>query len=208
MAKDKKNKKGSRRPSKRESQNLARLADFVTKTVKDSAHVVPNVPPASTPPLTLDAAVKGTFLEKVAEVLASGKFIEPEGEIAPDETVIGEMTPFEKAVYTAINLVVQEANQKLPPCDCGVACVDACTCQSPMSPDMKQELVTANMIVGALEQTLGALIQERLRCYSEKIDGFSYRQGFKIVTMPPQPEMMFFGGNGMPGAAPPKIGNA
>lgn len=160
--------------------------------------------------MTPDEALKGTFLAKVTETLASGNFIEPEQEIDPDGTVIGEMTPLEKAVYTAMRLIIQEAEQKLPPCDCGVACVNACTCQpGPISPDLEQYLITANVATHALQQTLAALVQERLRYFSEQTDGFICCKGFKIVAMPPQPEMVFLpDGFGSPDSTPPKIGSA
>ncbi|MEK7508871.1 MAG: hypothetical protein AAB568_03410 [Patescibacteria group bacterium] len=159
--------------------------------------------------MTPDETLKNTFLAKITEVLASGNFIEPEQEIDPDGTVIGEMTPLEKAVYTVIRTVIQGAEQILPPCDCGVACVNACTCQPPISPDLEQDLITANIVLDALQQTLSALVQERLRYANEEIDGFFCCKGFKIVALPPQPEMLFLpGGFGSPDGTPTKIGSA
>lgn len=159
--------------------------------------------------MTPDEAQKGTFLAKLTEVLTSGNFIEPEQEIDPNGTVIGEMTPLEKAVYTTVRTVIKEAEQILPPCNCGVACVNACTCQPPISPDLEQDLITANIIFGALQQIMAALVQERLRYCNEETDVFICCKGFKIVALPPQPEMMFLpGGFGPPDGAPPKIGSA
>ena len=61
-------------------------------------------------PLTLPVA--GSIFEEMAEILASGDF-EPSvaDPVAEGETVIGTMTDFEKALYSARN---RQADERMP----------------------------------------------------------------------------------------------
>lgn len=49
-----------------------------------------------------DEDLKGTLLQDLFEVMDSGDFIEPENPVTEEETVIGEMTGLEKALYTLV----------------------------------------------------------------------------------------------------------
>lgn len=142
--------------------------------------------------MTPDEALKGTFLAKVTETLTSGNLIEPEQEADPYGTVIGEMTPLEKAVYTAMRLVTKEIEAKLPACNCNAACLEACSCQSaPPKPELAQELATANMSAEALNNILAALTQARLNWINSDSAGIGFCKGFKIVAFSPELDSVF-----------------
>lgn len=183
MAKNKRDKKSPRRSSKRESQKLKHLADFVTKAVQDSAHVVPNVRPASTQPLTLDAAVKGTFLEKVAEALASGEFIEPPMEMPDGAKVIGEATPLEKAFLTALVRMDDEIRAKVAvvhgPCPClNRQNPGECT-GKPLPKELDAEVEDHVATFELLAAVLAKLVEKRFNNKDTAVIGF------KIVQLPP-----------------------
>lgn len=184
MAKGKKNKKNPRRPSKQESQKLKHLADFVTKAVKDSAHIVPNGQPTPIQPLTLDAAVKGTFLEKVAEAFTSGKFIEPPMEMPDGAKVIGEATPLEKAFLTALVRIDDEIRAKVAvihgPCPC-LNRQNPGECTGKLLPkeldvEVENHVATSELLAAVLAK----LVEKRFNNKDTAI------VGFKIVQLPPE----------------------
>lgn len=62
-------------------------------------------------PVDLSALQAETPLGLVNEVLFKGKFAPaPKKPVAKDETVIGELTLFEKAIYTAVRIITDTNN--------------------------------------------------------------------------------------------------
>jgi hypothetical protein len=141
--------------------------------------------------MTLDEAVKGTFLEKVAEVLASGQFIEPEYDVPAGAKVIGEATPLEKALVTAINQLAKKVIEKIKTSDYYCTCKtihDPKKCKATLPPpQFIVELKAIEAEKDTFKKIVGKLIKDRLHSGE-----FTIYKGFKIVATPTDPMVIFF----------------
>ena len=129
--------------------------------------------------------VAGTILQPVAEALASGKFIEPDGgPVAEGEKEIGEFTDMEKALYTEFSRLFDEC-----------AAVVESGKEKPDNFKEKESLWKAyKELLNASCRRLGEVTWEG--------KGIGFREGYKIVALPKGEEdemgrrlaVMMFGG--------------
>lgn len=119
----------------------------------------------------LSSVLSDTLLKPVIEWLQSGEFREPTEAMAAGEEVIGEMTTFEKALSSALDLAVSEHN----------VLVDAKRVGAFVEESTLQLTHTRSE---ALKDLMWSTIMIRIGAETFKGGGIGIRQGFKIVRMP------------------------
>ena len=123
---------------------------------------------------TLTNLFAGTFLAEVMVLVESGRFEEPPEPIEDGEKVIGEMTTFEKAIFTLRRQRGEKIKKELDACrNCTGKEHDECH-------------VTKNVQVmkrgfDDVSNLMWNLVQERLQEYGGTI---ALRKGYKIVKCP------------------------
>lgn len=122
---------------------------------------------------------KDTPWAMVHEILVSGEFADNEDTVGDDETPIGELTDFEKALSTAANRVSNDNNAALK------AAIEK---GEPLDDIF---FVRNRMIFDALESMLWAVIRYRLYAiHGRAIDDIGIRKGHIIVENPPSAEKL------------------
>lgn len=124
--------------------------------------------------MDLKQAQAETILASVNEILESREFIKPEQELGDGDTVIGEMTDYEKAIWTAFSSSVDFLKamvEKLPD-DLDESVVD----------ELKKVKVL-NDKTDALKNFFWASLRHRLNEACYQASGIGVRSNFEIVAL-------------------------
>ncbi len=113
----------------------------------------------------------GTLLALISEVLLKGEFVPaPEEPVADHEKVIGELTLFEKAIYTAKKSIVDDNNAMVREIE-----------SRGEEPD-KLEVIKNKIDYKALNALFWACIKNRLGTVTLDPDAIGVWEGYKIVS--------------------------
>lgn len=112
---------------------------------------------------------ENTLLGQVNAILESGEFDKPEEEIQEEETVLGEMTAYEKALFTAFNKSIDKHNELVDKVRAGEADED--------------DLALTHYTCDSLKSLFWTSIKHRLGKPATEPDGLGVRNGWEIVAM-------------------------
>jgi len=111
-------------------------------------------------------------LGNVYKCMVSGEFVPaPQEEVAKNETVIGELTPLEKAIMTVVNEIADKNNEIMARWLMEDAEVDPVQCE------------TNKVIVNSLGELFWVLIRCRLGAAAYGGGGIGIRREYKIVSI-------------------------
>ena len=116
---------------------------------------------------------KGTLVASILECLASGNYVaSPEEPVVDGETIIGELTDLEKAIYSVRDQIADSHNEW------------ARSVNGSIIPGTKEFMkLRANKERHEIvDRLLWLIIKDRLGDIARECDGIALRQGYKITT--------------------------
>lgn len=124
-------------------------------------------------------SLKGTFMEKVSEILETNQFVDPESLLEENEEIIREMLPIERAIYSVWKFIhdnvmqIKESNgiEKIEFDEKNLSIVDS----------VVKELCVNKIQEGSIDDVLWSLIKVGIKGKYEKSDSIGIRSGFKVV---------------------------